>query len=124
MRIDYAIVFVSDMKRSVAFYRDVIGLPLKFETPGWTEFATEGSTLALHAADEANPDNAPAEHSPAGRCRTGFSIPDLDAFHSRMIEKKVQCIRQPEETFGVRIAQYVDPDGLVIAVSEDKQSSH
>ena len=42
MRVSYAIVFVSDMKRSVSFYRDVCGLPLKFETPGWTEFATEG----------------------------------------------------------------------------------
>jgi catechol 2,3-dioxygenase-like lactoylglutathione lyase family enzyme len=36
------------MKQAVAFYRDVMGLPLKFETPGWTEFATEGATLALH----------------------------------------------------------------------------
>jgi hypothetical protein len=30
MRGTYAIVFVSDMKRSVSFYRDVLGLPLKF----------------------------------------------------------------------------------------------
>ena len=29
MRVNYAIVFVSDMERSVSFYRDVIGLPLK-----------------------------------------------------------------------------------------------
>jgi catechol 2,3-dioxygenase-like lactoylglutathione lyase family enzyme len=28
MRLSYAIVFVSDMQRSIAFYRDVIGLPL------------------------------------------------------------------------------------------------
>jgi lactoylglutathione lyase len=42
MRVSYAIVFVSDMQRSVAFYRDVIGLPLQFQSPGWTEFATEG----------------------------------------------------------------------------------
>lgn len=47
MRVNYAMVFVSDMKRSVAFYRDVLGLPLKFESPGWTEFATDGATLAL-----------------------------------------------------------------------------
>ena len=30
MRVSYAIVFVGDMKRSVAFYRDVLGLPLRF----------------------------------------------------------------------------------------------
>jgi len=34
MRVNYAILFVSDMKRSVLFYRDVLGLPLKFESPG------------------------------------------------------------------------------------------
>ena len=51
MRVSYAIVFVSDMKRSVAFYRDVIGLPLKFDSPEWSEFATEGATLALHRSD-------------------------------------------------------------------------
>lgn len=48
VRVNYAIVFVSDMKKGVAFYRDVLGLPLKLETPHWTEFATEGATLALH----------------------------------------------------------------------------
>jgi catechol 2,3-dioxygenase-like lactoylglutathione lyase family enzyme len=46
MRLSYAIVFVSDMSRSVAFYRDVIGLPLRFESPHWTEFATEGAGRA------------------------------------------------------------------------------
>lgn len=39
MRVNYAIVFVSDMRRSVSFYRDTIGLPLRFESPEWTEFA-------------------------------------------------------------------------------------
>jgi hypothetical protein len=30
--------------------------------------------------------------------------------------------QEPREIFGVRIAQYADPDGLVISVSEDKAS--
>jgi catechol 2,3-dioxygenase-like lactoylglutathione lyase family enzyme len=42
MRVNYAIVFVSDMKRAVSFYQDVLGLPVKFESPGWTGFATMG----------------------------------------------------------------------------------
>ena len=52
MRVNYVIVFVSDMKRAVAFYRDALGLPLRFESPGWTEFATEGATLALHEGEK------------------------------------------------------------------------
>jgi predicted enzyme related to lactoylglutathione lyase len=118
MRVNYAIIFVSDMKKSVAFYRDVIGLPLKFETPHWTEFATDGATWALHAADAPNPDSAPDEHFPAGRCKSGFQVDGLDAFHDRMTRKSVACLQQPTEIHGVRIAQYVDPDGMVFAVSE------
>jgi len=53
MRLGYAIVFVRDMKRSVAFYKEVMGLPLRFESPGRTEFSTQGATLALHASDRA-----------------------------------------------------------------------
>jgi hypothetical protein len=32
----------------------------------------------------------------------------------------VPCLQEPKETFGVRIAQYIDPDGLVISVSEPR----
>jgi len=120
MRVNYAIVFVSDMKRAVTFYRDVIGLPLKFESPGWTEFATDGTTLALHRSEGANPDGGISPHTPAGRCRPGFSVPNLDEFHRRMVEKNVLCLQEPKETFGVRIAQYADPDGLVLSVGEHR----
>lgn len=121
MQVNYAIIFVSDMKRSVSFYRDIIGLPLKFETTHWTEFATEGATLALHLSEIANPEKEPSEDLPAGRCRPGLSIPNLDEFHKRMAEKNVPCIQEPKETFGARIAQYADPDGLSISISEERQ---
>jgi lactoylglutathione lyase len=119
MRVNYAIVFVSDMKRSVAFYRDVLGLPLKFDAPEWSEFATEGATLALHRSDEPGSSHDGAD-LPAGRCRPGLCVRDLDAFHARMIEHNVICTQQPKDLFGARLAQYLDPDGLAISVSEDR----
>ena len=118
MRINYSIIFVSDMARSVAFYRDVVGIPLKFESPAWSEFLTEGATLALHHSDTPAPADAPGEH--AGQCRAGFQAPDLDAFHRRMTEQGVRCVREPTATFGVKIAQYADPDGLVFSVSDGR----
>ena len=118
MRINYAIVFVSDMAQSVAFYRDVVGIPLKFESPGWTEFVTEGSTLALHRSDAPAPDDDTSQRETAGSCRTGFQVRNLDEFHSRMIENNVRCAQEPTETFGARIAQYIDPDGMVFSVSD------
>ena len=37
-----------------------------------------------------------------------------------MTEMKVPCIQAPKEDFGARIAQYLDPDGLAISVSEER----
>ncbi len=123
MRVNYAIVFVSDMKRSVSFYRDVLGLPLKFESPEWTEFSTEGATVALHRTDSQNPDQMNQQQTVAGRCRPGLNVPDLDKFHSRMIEADIPCIQEPEDVFGARVAQYLDPDGLAISVGEERSGS-
>jgi len=121
MRVNYAIIFVSDMKRSVSFYRDVLGLPMKFESPDWTEFATKGATLALHASDEPAADAGSPQAVVAGRCRPGLSVPDLDAFHARMVEQEVPCLQEPKLLFGARLAQYADPDGLAISVGEERR---
>jgi len=121
MRINYAIVFVSDMARSVAFYRDVIGLPLRFESTHWTEFDCGGASLALHLADPADAANDSASASAAGRCRPGLAVADLDAFHARMLEHSVICIEGPKSVFGARIAQYLDPDGLQFSIGEERK---
>ena len=39
-RLTYVMKFVADMNRAVAFHRDVLGLSLKFQSPGWSEFDT------------------------------------------------------------------------------------
>jgi lactoylglutathione lyase len=122
VRVSYAIVFVSDMKRSVSFYRDVVGLPLRFESPEWTEFATGGATLALHASERPGSEEDDPEKVPAGRCRPGLAVPNLDEFHRRMVENHVPCVQAPKELFGARLAQYLDPDGLAISVGEERQS--
>jgi lactoylglutathione lyase len=121
--VNYAIVFVSDMKRAVAFYRDLLGLPLRFESPEWTEFATDGATLALHASEGPSHEKDDPRQVPCGRCRPGLSVPNLDEFHKRMVERNVPCIQEPKEVFGARIAQYVDPDGLGISVGEERRGS-
>jgi hypothetical protein len=86
----------------------------------WSEFATEGATFALHRSEAASASQHETE-LPAGRCRPGLSVGNLDAFHSRMIEHNVICTQQPKDLFGARIAQYLDPDGLAISVSEDRR---
>lgn len=124
MELRLAIVFVSDMKRSVAFYRETIGLPLRFESSHWTEFETGEATLALHLAEAAGKsDGGTSMREPPGSCRPGFRVADIAAFHRRMTEKEVPCLQEPKPTFGVQIAQYADPDGLPFSVSEDQRES-
>ena len=118
MRVNYAIVFVSDMARSVAFYRDVLGFPLRFESSHWSELGGDGAAVALHLSHEAGDETEPEEETCAGRCRPGFEVPDLETFHVRMVENGVPCVQEPRDVFGARVAQYADPDGLVFSVGE------
>ena len=89
-KVDYVMVNVSDMRRSVEFYRDTLGLRLKFESPAWSEFETGATTLALHAGTKVDPvQDRPAT---AGICRPGFGVPDLGEFHKRMLAASVRCV--------------------------------
>ena len=108
-KLSYIIEFVADMDRAISFYRDVIGLPLKFQSPGWSEFATGETTLALHPASEKNP---------AGKVEMGFSVPNLQEFHAVMQGKGVRFSMPPaKQDFGGTLAQFVDSEGAHITVS-------
>jgi len=120
MKLNYAIVFVSDMDRSVKYYRDLFGLPLKFETPEWTEFSTGEATLALHKGGSARQSEGESDATASGQCRPGLQVGDLDELHSRLIGNGVTCVQPPTNSFGARIAQYLDPDGLIVSVGESK----
>lgn len=104
----YAIHFVADMDRAVVFYRDTLGLPLKFASPEWTEFATGATTLALHPSSAENP---------AGTTHLGFGTPDVRGFHAAMAAAGVRFTRPPEPLHGVTLAEFVDPDGARCSVS-------
>jgi lactoylglutathione lyase len=116
-KLKYVILFVSDMDRSVAFYRDVLDWPLKCQSPERTEFASEGITLALHYASK--PSGAAAVQGDlAGRCQLGLWVADVEAFHQAMVARGTLCIQPPtEEASGAKLAVYADPDGLAFSVA-------
>jgi lactoylglutathione lyase len=120
-KVDYLMVNVSDMSRSVAFYRDILGLPLKFESPGWTEFETGAATLALHLvrARVGGEGQAPAEPV-AGTCTIGFSVENLEATFRGLAARGAQFVLPPTEQAneGIRLAVCLDPDGLSISFAE------
>jgi catechol 2,3-dioxygenase-like lactoylglutathione lyase family enzyme len=108
MQLTYAIKYVADMDRAVAFHRDVLGLPLKFQSPEWSEFATGETTLALHAA---------SQDKEAGTVELGFASDNLGRFHSRRDELGVEFTKAPTEMHGMHIAQILDPDGADTSIS-------
>jgi lactoylglutathione lyase len=116
-KLRYALVFVSDMERSLAFYRDALGWPLTFQSPERTEFASEGTILALRYASR--PSGAAAVQGEiAGRCQVGFWVEDVEAFHQEMVARGTLCIQPPtEDAFGAALAVYADPDGLPFSVA-------
>ena len=114
----HVLVFVSDMDRSVAFYRDVLGWPLKCQSPERTEFATGGTTLALRYASRSS-GAAAVQGEIAGRCQLGFWVKDVDAFHRDTVARGTPCIQPPKEgASGAKFAVYADPDGLPFSVAE------
>lgn len=42
------VLFVSDMEKEAAFYRDKLGLPVSEEREGWIEFDAGSCRIALH----------------------------------------------------------------------------
>jgi predicted enzyme related to lactoylglutathione lyase len=112
MRLTYVMKFVANMDTAVKFFRDTLGLPLKFQSPDWSEFATGDITLALHPASEKNP---------PGKVELGFSVEDLKAFHADMAAKGVQFPMAPKaEDFG-SLAQFLDSEGAACSVAQEKK---
>ena len=116
MKLNYVIEFVGDMGRAVSFYRDVLGLSLKFESPGWSEFSTGETSLGLHPASDANP---------AGTIELGFSVANLAKFHQDMSAKGLLFSLPPtKQDFGGVLAQFPDSEGRRCSVAEQSSSQH
>ncbi|HVQ37832.1 MAG TPA: VOC family protein [Pyrinomonadaceae bacterium] len=120
-QLDYTMVVVSDMQRSVEFYRDTLGLPLKFHSPDWTEFQTGTTTFALHGGGIAPPGPPTGDPSKqAGHCSIGFNVEDVDKTYEELKAKGISFVMPPtqREGEGIRLAVAIDPDGLPISFAQ------
>ena len=119
-QIDYVMIGVSNMDQSVGFYKDALGMPLKYKTNEWTEFQTGATTLALHLS---KPRIVPAtlqNEMVAGTSTIGFTVSDLDKTYRELKAKNVRFVMEPKmrEQEGIKLAVCLDPDGLEISISE------
>jgi lactoylglutathione lyase len=111
-RLGAAILLVENMERSVAFYRDILGMKIKMESPDWVEFVNESrsAVLALH------PTRIKSTRSP--NMLVGFNIGDIENVCKDLEKKNVKFYKKlTQESFG-KHAIIEDPDGHFISLAE------
>jgi len=115
-RLDLIMLVVRDMEASLRFYRDILRLPVAYQSPSWTELGPpEGTHLALYPENQSH-----GILVRPGSTSLGFYIYDVDGFvyHARSRGARVE--REPSnEEFG-RYAELRDPDGYLIGLCRPK----
>jgi predicted enzyme related to lactoylglutathione lyase len=107
-RFSYAITFVSDMEKAIAFHREVLGLTPKFTTPHWSEFETGDVTLALHPASPENP---------AGTVQLGFAVDDVAKLYATRGDNGLDFTSPPRPQSGSTLARIRNSEGAEISLS-------
>jgi len=116
-KVGAVILLVSNMERSIKFYSEILGLPLKNKSKDWTEFFKSDTVLAFHPARRKN------NIKTGSAMLVGFEVGDLDSTVKMLKEKKVKFFKKPtDEPFG-KHAIIKDPDGHLISIAEIKEKS-
>jgi len=120
--LDVALV-VSNIDKSLQFYRDLLGLELLNETPLWF-----GTMYRLHFGQSdfklIQPKNVPSSGPRGIDAQLGFRyvtfvVQDLSGLCAMLKEKGVEfVISQRELRPGVNIAMVSDPDGNIVEFVE------
>jgi lactoylglutathione lyase len=118
--VDYVMVTVSDMSQAISFYRDLLGMTLKMESPGWTEFQTGKTTLALHGGGVKEGGSKPGAQPAAGTCSIGFNVEDVQKTYDELTAKGARFVMPPTrmEEEGITLAVCLDPDGLPVSFAQ------
>jgi lactoylglutathione lyase len=123
-RLAYSILFVSDLERSIRFYRRVIGLPFKFSNESYAEFTTEGAKFALYSRGhlpELIGREVPPDEVPWPQGEVAFFVDDPDAEHARLRRAGVKVLAPPtNRPWGERTLHVSDPDGNVVELTRPK----
>jgi lactoylglutathione lyase len=110
-RLGAVILLVSDMDKSIKFYRDILELPIKNTSSEWIEFFSSGTVLALHPSKSKS-------KTKNSRVLVGFMVSNLETVAKKLKDKKVEFFKEPkEESFG-KHAIIADPDGHLISIAE------
>lgn len=122
MKLGYAILYVSDVPRSVAFYEDAFGLERKFvhEAGMYAEMDTGGTTLSF-AANGLAKSNLPCgfRENRLSEAPGGFEIAlvtdDVSGAYERALAAGATAVSPPAAKPWGQVCAFVrDKDGIVV----------
>jgi lactoylglutathione lyase len=120
---DYVVLVVGDLDRALAFYVDVLGLPLDHRSGAFAQLATGATRVALYErsamADTLDrPLAAPDRDAPG--FELGFKVPDVDAAFSEFVALGAEPVMAPTtQHWRQRTAYLADPDGHLVELAQD-----
>lgn len=116
MRLLRALIYVSDLERMTAFYRDTLGLKPITETrmDSYVEFDAGAATFALHAIPigqrcELSSPPRPRENNPV---KLSFEVENLASERKRLESLGVTVLQRP---WGA--CDGIDPEGNIFGIS-------
>lgn len=103
---------VTDLERSVAFYRDALGLrPGDVGNDFWVEFDIAGSTFGIGNFEQVG--------TPGSAQALALEISDLASYRAKLKEHGVETT-EPHDLGQCRISMVRDPDGNTVWLHESK----
>jgi predicted enzyme related to lactoylglutathione lyase len=107
-------IWSEDVKNLLPFYRDVLGLTVAFESPGFVVLGELGApALALGTHSEVHGRNAdPARHM------VGLTTDDVRTDWKRLKADGVEFVEDPTDYGTLRIATLKDPEGNLVQLLE------
>jgi lactoylglutathione lyase len=116
----YVILYVEDLDEAVAFYRDLVGLELRFVEEGYAELATGATRLALYERARL-PDllgEKGTAEGPAGE--VCFLVDDVDAEAERLRGLGARILSGPvDRPWGHRTLHVAGPSGFVVELAQE-----
>jgi lactoylglutathione lyase len=114
-KVGNVILAVSDIDKSLQFYHEIIGLPIKNQRRSWVDLGTSGALLSLHPA------SLTAQHigsSIENGITIGFLVGDVKSAVEELKAKGVTIHRDIVEREAGKNAVILDPDDYLISLFE------
>lgn len=108
------IIAVSNLEKSVKFYNEVIGLPIKNKRENWVELGKQGATVILHPASKQINTGTSLENGIV----IGLVVGDIGSAVQELKSQKVTMYRDIEDHKSGKNAIALDPDKYMISLFE------